>query len=489
MVTGVTWTGAVHWIGTASGLLSAVVLGRLLRPADFAVLAAANALGAFMGIVQESGLGAAVVHQPGDEDRNATTALVLNVVLATLGVALCVALSPWLAGFFRIEQPAALAVAFTPLWMRAWVNVPIARMQRVLAFGRCAVATVVPSLVYPAVSIPLALAGTGPWALVLGQSVAALGGVAAAWALVRWRPRLRDLDWEAGKRLAAYGRPLTGSNLLAMLNDQVDNWVIGGLFGPAALGLYAMAFRLATLPRSGFTFVVSTVLFPALSRLRAEPDRFRQAFVGSLHWVALVSVPASVGMALVAPELIGVVLGPRWAGAIGATRILAAFGLLAALSATTGDVFKATGRSHLVLRIGLVHSAALWCGLAALARGGLPWVALAVSLATLASTLVAFWCALRITGLGAGAILGALRVPLGATLAMAGAMLLGRHVLALAPLPTLLALVAIGAAVYVAAVWLLAPDEVADVRALLGGLGQRRLTARPGPRVPERPLR
>src|SRR5262249_34705788 len=161
-----------------------------------------------------------------------------------------------------------------------------------------------------------------------------------------------------------YGRPLLGANLLGRLNDQVDNWVVGRLWGAPALGAYAVAFRLATLPRFAVSFAVSGVLFPALARVRDDRVRLQQGFFRSLPWVPTLAVPAAVALAMLAPAVIRLVLGPRWEAAIAPTRVLAAFALLAALSATTGDVFKATGRTSLVWRIGLVHSAILWTGLA-----------------------------------------------------------------------------------------------------------------------------
>jgi O-antigen/teichoic acid export membrane protein len=468
LASGIGWTATAHWVSTLTGLVTVVVLGRLLVPGDFAVVAAAGALAALVGIVQESGLGAAVVQHAGDDDRAATTALVLNVALATAGLALCVAVSPWLAAFFQIEQRAALAVAFTPLWLRAWTNVPKARLQKALAFRQFAMIELSAALVYPAVAVPLALGGTGAWALVLGQCAAGVASAAAAWLLARWRPRLRDLDWEVGRRLASFGRPILGANLLAMVNDQIDNWVTGRLLGPSALGLYAMAFRIANLPRTGFTFVVSQVLYPALARLHDDQDRFRAVFLRSLHWVAVLSVPASVGLALLAPDLIRVVLGTRWEDAATPTRILAGFGLLASLSATTGDVFKAAGRPQLILRIGLVHSAALWLGLAMLARRGLGGVALAVTLATAASSLAAFTGALAILRLRVTALVRALAAPVLATATMTGVLLGLRDLVLPAGGAGLAGAVLAGAGSYAVALALCAPGDLRELGSLLG---------------------
>jgi PST family polysaccharide transporter len=470
MVTGVAWTGAARWIGAASSVVSMAVLARLLVPEDFAVVAAAGAVTGLLGIVQDSGLGAALVHQAGDDRRAATTALTFHLVLATIGVGICLALTPWLAAFFHIQHPAALAVGFAPLWLRAWTIVPTARLQKALAFRRCAAVRTAPSLVYPLVSVPLAVAGLGPWALVLGQAAAGTAAAAAAWALARWRPRLREFDWATGRKLAAYGRPILGASLLGTVNDRIDRLVAGRVLGPAALGLYATAFGVATLPRTGVTFAVSEVLFPALSGLRDDEPRFRALFLRSLHWVGTFTIPAAVGLALLAPELVHTVLGPRWAPAVTPVRVLAGFAALASLSGTTGDVFKASGRPELVFRIGLVHSLVLWPGLALLAPYGLPWVALAVTLATAVSAITAFACALSILRLRATAVLRALGAPIVASAAMAVAILAARSLLSLPVSPVaLVVLAALGGAAYALVLALLAFEDVTELAAMLLG--------------------
>ncbi len=471
---GLGWTGAAHWIGVATSTLTTAVVARLLVPADFAVVAAAGALGGVLGVLQESGLAAAVVQHGGDGDRAATTGFVLNLAAATAGVLLCVAVTPWLAAFFHIDRPAPLAVAFAPLWLRAWINVPVARLQKALDFRRCAMVEGAEILCYPVVTIPLALAGTGPWALVLGQTGATAAGAAAAWALTPWRPRRADLDWTTGRQLVRYGRPLAWSNLLGTVNDRIDNWATGSVLGPVALGLYAMSFRLATLPRTGFTFVVSRVLFPTLTTLHGDDRRFREAFLRGLHWVAALAMPTSTGLALLAPEIVAVALGPRWAGTVTSLRVLAGFALLAALSATTGDVFKAAGRSTLIFRIGLVHSAVLWSGLWLLAPRGISYVALAVTIAALCSSAAAFACVLGVLDVGSRGLARALWAPSVATLVMAGAVTAARVLPLGGGATALVALTVLGVVLYAGALAVLAPADVHDLAAAVAAVRARR---------------
>ena len=473
VMAGLGWTGAAHWLGVALAIVTTVVVARFLVPADFAVVAAAGALAGVVAVLQDSGIGAAVVQHAGSTDRAAATGLVLNVAGATAGLLLCLALTPWLAEFFQIDQPGALAVAFAPLWLRAWMNVPLARLQKALDFRRCALVEVTQVVSYPALAIPLAVAGTGAWALVLGQAGSATIGAVAAWLLAGWRPRRADVDMETGRQLLRFGRPLLWSNLLAMFNDRVDNWVTGRLLGPAALGVYAMSFRLATLPRTGFTFVMSRVLFPTMTVLQGDEPRLREAFLRGLHWVAACAMPASAGLALIAPEIVGVVLGPRWAEAVAPLRVLAGFALVSALAATTGDVFKATGRSVLIFRIGLVHSVALWAGLALLAPQGVGWVALAVTIASCCSSTVAFACVLVTLRLRATALARALWAPALATAVMAGALLLaGGLPLAAGPL-RLGVLGGLGIVSYVATLGLIAPGDVRELGGALAAIRGR----------------
>ena len=467
MAAGVTWTGGVHWLGVVSATITAAVVARLLVPADFAVVVAAGALAGVVGILQESGLAAAVVQYRGDGRRAATTALLLHLAAGTVAVLGCVAVSPWLAAFFHLGDARVLAAAFVPLWLRAWTGVPVALLQRELAFERAALVEAASVVAYPAVTIPLAYGGHGAWALVLGQGAAALAAALAAWLLAGWRPRIGDVDRTTARALVRYGRTLTGSNLLAVVNDRVDNFVVGRASGPEALGLYAMAFRLATLPRTGFTFVVSRVLFPALAGLQGDVRRVREVYLGALHWVAALALPATAGLALLAPLLVDVVLGPRWHGAVAPLRVLTVFGLTAALAATTGDVFKASGRPALVLRIGFVHSAVLWSGLALLGGRGATAVAGAVALAGLASGTTAFVFALGVLHLRPAALWRALRAPALATAVMAAVLALAPEALPLAGAAALGVQLGLGMAVYAGALAWLAPEDARELAGLV----------------------
>src|SRR5438309_7578843 len=89
--------------------------------------------------------------------------------------------------------------------------------------------------------------------------------------------------------------------------------VLGGrVLGKEALGLYAVALSLATIPMEKVLPVITQVSFAAFSRIQSDPERVRRNILRAVQLVALVCFPAFLGMAAIAAELIPVVLGARW---------------------------------------------------------------------------------------------------------------------------------------------------------------------------------
>src|SRR5439155_9740536 len=132
------------------------------------------------------------------------------------------------------------------------------------------------------------------------------------------------------------------------------------------------------------------------------------------------------------------------------------------------------GRSVLIFRVGLVHSAVLWAGLGLLASRGIAWVALAVTAATLVSATVAFACATRVLRLSPAALGRAVFSPAVATAVMGGALAALRRLPLTAGAASLAVLVGAGLIVYGGVLALLAPADVREVLDALAALRERR---------------
>lgn len=164
-----------------------------------------------------------------------------------------------------------------------------------------------------------------------------------------WRPRAR-FSRASAHRIGGFGAHMFGSNLFFYLNRNVDNLLVGRLLGPAALGIYAFAYNIMLIPLSRLSRPLQDVLFPAFSQMQQTPERMAAIWIRVTRMIAAITLPAMVGLMVVAPEFVTVVLGGRWASAIPVIQILAWVGFLQSLSTLHGRVLAALGKTQMLFR-------------------------------------------------------------------------------------------------------------------------------------------
>jgi PST family polysaccharide transporter len=283
------------------------------------------------------------------------------------------------------------------------------------------------TLVKLTLSLLLAASGFGIWSLVWGQ----LGGLAAwtlaLWLTVDWRP-----DWslpaEQCKPLFSYGRGIMAVNALAAVVHHVDFVIVGRALGAAALGFYQMAYKFPEAAVSLVVWTVSKVLFPAFARAQHDRRLLRDSYLAALKYVSLLTVPVTLTLVILAEPLVTHVLGESWGESVPILRALAVAVGLRALGAPAGDVLKATGRSLLLARLGLLKAAVLIPALILAADSGA--VAVAVTLASVTALGVGIDVAVvaRSTGIALTRILDALGTTATASAVFAAVLILGSPV-------------------------------------------------------------
>jgi PST family polysaccharide transporter len=150
-----------------------------------------------------------------------------------------------------------------------------------------------------------------------------------------------------------FGGFVTGTNALNYLFRNADNALIGWYWGAAPLGLYARAYGLLLLPINQVNAPLGNVAVPALSRLHADPERFRHYFLRGYSLVASLVIPIIVALSLFAEDVVLVVLGPNWHEAVTLFRLLAPAALIGALLNPFGWLFVASGRPDRQFRLAM----------------------------------------------------------------------------------------------------------------------------------------
>jgi O-antigen/teichoic acid export membrane protein len=377
-----------------------VVLARLAPPTTFGTFAAASVLVTFSSLLIESGMSSALIHRRQRMDEAAATAFVATVLGGLLFTALSFAAAPLLGWYFGSGEITQIALASAPIHLVTSVGVvPNALLQRELAFARRAV-------VEPGAVIALGVgsaaglaAGYGAWGLLLGAYASAVVRVLLLWLVSSWRPALQLASVRTWRELAAYGRHILGAELLREGNRVTLTALIGRFAGTADLGQYNFGSRIATQTNALFVSTGAAVLFPVLSRIATDAERFRSAFLRSLRAISLVAVPGVLIYLGVGRQLVIVLLGQRWHVAGDVLVALSGLGLGGALTSVGGETLKAAGRPQFAFRMQLLAAVMTVSLTAALLPVSIVAAAAGVSIASVVVGGYAIWAAADVVGL------------------------------------------------------------------------------------------
>jgi len=266
------------------------------------------------------------------------------------------------------------------------------------------------------------------------------------------------------RELLSFGRNMVGVNLSLLVYSYVDIAVIGRFLGPERLAAYTIGYQTGKQPVANITSASNQLIFPAYAKLQDDLERFRRAYLRSLRFITTLSAPIGIGLAAASAVFVDLVYGTRWSPAAPVLAIMALMGLVLSITATMGEVLKATNRPGLFFRLSLFETICVVICVLTLYRFGIAAVAAGVAGQVTVTGLLATRSTARI-----------LRIPraewvrtLGPPLAAAGVMGVALAVTyAAIPAGTsaaragLLALLAIeGTVVYVVLLRLLAPSRL-----------------------------
>src|SRR5215213_3940158 len=360
-----------------AGLGATMILARLLRPSDYGLIGMVVIFTGFLSMFKDLGLSAATVQHEVITSAQVSTLFWVNVSL-NIGLALLTAaLSPAVAWFYNEPKLTSITMVYAVGFLFIGLTIQHdALVQRQMRFAAQAGCEIVALLLTIAVTITLAWRGAGYWALVAGHLTTNFVYMVGIWTVCGWRPG-RPARAPGVRALLRFGGSLTGFGVVNFFARNVDNMLIGRVWGSQQLGLYAKAYQLLTLPVDHINAPITTVAVPALSRLKDSPQRYRRAYLRIIEKIAVLTMPGVALLITTADWVVLVVLGPEWTEA---GRIFAALGVAALvqpIANTTGWLFISQGRTDDMFRYGLVASTIIVAAIVA----GLPWGAVGVAAA------------------------------------------------------------------------------------------------------------
>ncbi|MCK6370851.1 MAG: lipopolysaccharide biosynthesis protein [Gammaproteobacteria bacterium] len=462
------WLASSKTVVQFLSLLSTLAVVRILDPSDYGTMAVVTLLVGVSAMFSEFGIGSAIIQFPAIERRELNGCFWLSLVLALVLYAILYVCAPLIGQWFdNAAVPSVLRTAGLALPVSTLRVVPDALLRREMRFDSIARAHIAAAALSIPTVIGLAVAGAGVWALVASVLVMAVVQTIAMFVSTRWMPGL-DAGSSRVREMIDFARHTLGSRVCWTVYQQSDIVMLGHQVTAGGVGIYSMAMQLVAFPIERLFSMVNEIAYPAMAQNQADLRGLRYSLLRSLKLVMLLALPMYVGLALVAPDLVPLVLTAKWAAAVPILQILCAYGIVSSLAVLQAPVLMARYRPDLMFRYSLaqllIMPVAFWAGSVWAGEIGvaLAWVLVyPLGLAWLTGRMI------REVNLGWDDLFGCLTRPLIAVAAMAivvtlvqaslGVMLSGQ------PLARVLLTIAAGALSYASVIWLVERRFVLDV--------------------------
>lgn len=349
MARGVVWMVAFKLLERSMGVISMLILARLLVPGDFGLIAMATSLIALLELFTAFGADTALIQRPNPSRDHFNSAWTLNA-LAGFAVGTCmIALAIPVANFYnepRVQYVLyALAVGAMTQGLE---NIGIVNFRKEMRFDQEFRFMLGKKLMGFAITLPLVFLWRNYWALVMGMVAGRVCGVVLSYILHPFRPRFSLV---AAKDLLHVTKWLLTQNLITFVRERSSDFVIGRMIGSHALGIFTVSAEISNMPGTELVAPINRAILPAYVKLADDLPALSREYLSVMAMITLVAVPAVAGFAASSSFLVLLVLGPKWLEAALLLQILAFFGILTVMQSNAYSAFLALNRHQVFVKI------------------------------------------------------------------------------------------------------------------------------------------
>jgi lipopolysaccharide exporter len=342
---GAAWMFVLRIFEKLLTLARTLVVAHFLSPHDFGVFAVVLIAVSALELFNVNGMRAALLQKQDESRRDLDTVWSVFLLQNCVNAGLLLLVAEPLARFFQEPAAAALIRAYSiVLLLEALVSIGTVHFEKRLLLQKQFAFAVSGAVVDFVVAVSVAAAFKTVWAFVAGAVLGKASRLLASYMLQEFRPRVR-IKADSFRQLYRYAGWMWVSTALWFLLLQGDHIFVGRMLGVTALGIYAVAFSLGSIIRMDLASVLQRVMFPMLTVPQIDPTELRRGYLRLLRGTALCVLPISVYLATLAPDIVAVLLGPRWAAAAPVLTVLALLVALHVFLENSAALLRAIGKN------------------------------------------------------------------------------------------------------------------------------------------------
>jgi len=353
----VRWTATSNVLRAAISFIQIVVLARVIPPSEFGVLAIVAAVQMFAASFSEAGISSAIIHFQNLTETQKSALFWWNMLASAVVYILVAALGYPLSQFYHNDRLTFLIlISASVLVINAASQQLKALAERDMLFAPLAKIEIASSILGLVVSIAMAFSGFGIMSIIISQIAMAFMSSIMSWLFLSngWLP-----SWHINARetlpFVRYGAGVLVVNILNLLISQIDIVILGRLVPPHLLGLYSQPRDLGLKIMTVINPVITRVGFPMMARHKHDKQSLARIYLKTMRMSASVSFPIFAALSLFSQEIVSIIYGSNWGGAVPYLKALSIWFLVRSVGNPLGGLLYAVGRT----RVAFIQSVSL----------------------------------------------------------------------------------------------------------------------------------
>jgi O-antigen/teichoic acid export membrane protein len=345
LFTGAAWMLITRVLVKSLGLISSVVLARLLAPVDFGLVAIAMSIYAFILLFGSVGFNSALIHKAEATNHDYDAVWSMGIIFGFFAGVVFMLNANNIAIFFNDERLIPIVYCVSILFViNGFVNTGVVKFQRELNFKRELKFQIIPKLISFFSTLALAYFLQNYWALVIGMLTHQLMITITSYAMSRYRPTFRI---SGIKKLFNFSKWIMLNQFFYYVNNKSMDLIVGKLISTRASGLYSISLEIASIPVTEVVAPINKSAFPAYSRAQKDLSKLQELFLQTITLIGYISIPAVVGLFFVIDIFVPVVLGEQWKNTIVIIEYLSIASLFLGLSSNAGYLLISLGKPYI----------------------------------------------------------------------------------------------------------------------------------------------
>lgn len=310
MRSGLLWNLLNTFASQGAGFFIFLLLAARLEPHIFGLVALASIIADMVAIEGRYAGMDAIVQAKRYDSKYLNSSFLGFMAVAFTAMLLLVLSAPVLANIYDMPMLMQFMPVFGLMLLPIpWLAVMDALIMRNLGFKELTQRNILGTTLGGAAGIAVAFSPWMIWALVVQRAVTLLVALVFEYIHTKWAPNFH-LSLDEGKDFLKRFLPLWAVSTLNLAMPRIATMVFGVRYGADVVGLLRAALRIDESLRGPLISPLQGLWFPLMSKVRGNLAKEQEVYLTILRTAAFVSLPAFTGIALVADDIVAVIL-PR----------------------------------------------------------------------------------------------------------------------------------------------------------------------------------